>query len=126
MKRLSLTMDKRQLARCAFGIVVGTAMLAAACSSAGLPGPQPFNSPAPGASQTPGPQPPMPLSVPANFHVTMVSTSVAGARFITFAPNGDLIVSQTDSGQVVAVKPGAPINAAPTIVANGLERPHGL
>ena len=68
----------------------------------------------------------MALTVPANFHVSMVSTAVPGARFMTFAPNGDLIVSETGGGQVVAIKPGAAINAAPSVIASGLERPHGL
>jgi glucose/arabinose dehydrogenase len=125
MKCLSLTNNKKEAARGAFGAALCMAALTAACTSAGLPGPQ-FNTPAPGASQTPGAGPPMPLTVPANFHVSMVSTTVSGARFMAFAPNGDLIVSETDSGQVVAIKPGTPINAAPTIVASGLEVPHGL
>ena len=68
----------------------------------------------------------MPLSVPVSFRVTMVTSTVPGATFIAFAPNGDLIVSETSSGQVVAIKQGAAVNAAATNIASGLERPSGL
>src|SRR5260370_16726691 len=85
-----------------------------------MPGP---TGPAPPGSSG---VPPMALTAPANFKVTMVSTKVPGARFMTFAPNGDLIVSETVNGQVVVIKPGAPVDAEPTVLASGLERPHGL
>lgn len=45
---------------------------------------------------------------------------------MAFAPNGDLLVSETSSGKVVAIKPGSPENAVPTLVAGGLNTPHGL
>ena len=125
VKSLSLT-ERKKLALCTSAAALGFATLIAACSSATTPGPQSFNPPLPAASQTPGPQPPMPLNVPVSFHVTMVSSTVAGATFLTFAPNGDLIVSETNSGQVVAIKPGADVNSAANSVASGLERPSGL
>lgn len=98
---------------------------AAACTSSGMPG-VPGPTPQPVSSQTSGPPPPMSLSAPANFHITMVSTNVPGARFMAFAPNGDLIVSETGAGNVVAIKPGTPVDGAPTAIATGLPRPHGL
>jgi glucose/arabinose dehydrogenase len=98
-----------------------------------MPGPpnplasQPAGTPTPvGATPTPGPNPPMALSLPSGFHVYMVSNNVPGARFMAFAPNGDLLVSETGSGKVVAIKPGAAETTAPTLVAGGLNTPHGL
>lgn len=108
------------------------AALVGACTSSSMPGPnpmasQPAGTPTPvGATPTPGPNPPMALTVPAGFHVYMVSTSVPGARFMAFAPNGDLLVSETSSGKVVAIKPGSSVTTAPTLIAGGLNTPHGL
>jgi glucose/arabinose dehydrogenase len=68
----------------------------------------------------------MALTVPSGFHVYMVANNVPGARFMAFAPNGDLLVSETGAGRVVAIKPGASVSAAPTVVASGLNTPHGL
>jgi glucose/arabinose dehydrogenase len=88
---------------------------------------QPAGTPTPvGATPTPGPNPPMSLSVPGGFHVYMVSSNVPGARFMAFAPNGDILVSETSSGKVVAIKPGSSESTTPTLVAGGLNTPHGL
>ncbi|HXM19089.1 MAG TPA: PQQ-dependent sugar dehydrogenase [Candidatus Tumulicola sp.] len=108
--------------------MLGMAGSLAACSGSGATGAiSPLPSPGPsGPTPTPGPTPPMTLSVPAGFHVTMVNTNVPGARFLAYAPNGDLIVSQTDNGTVVAIKPSTAVNAAPQVIASGLPRPHGL
>jgi glucose/arabinose dehydrogenase len=120
MKRFSLT-----LAKCAAFVI---AALAAACSGAGLPGPTNPGMPN-GPTPTPGPvgpPPPFALTVPSGFQVSMVSNNVPGARFMAFAPNGDLLVSETSAGNVVALKPGSPVNANPTVVASNLNVPHGL
>ncbi|MDQ2817244.1 MAG: PQQ-dependent sugar dehydrogenase [Candidatus Eremiobacteraeota bacterium] len=66
------------------------------------------------------------LHAPAGFAISLVSSRVPGARFIAFAPNGDLLVSQPDEGQVVAIKPGAKPDDAPAVVLSGLELAHGL
>ncbi|MBV8282127.1 MAG: PQQ-dependent sugar dehydrogenase, partial [Candidatus Eremiobacteraeota bacterium] len=101
--------------------------LAAGCTSSAMPGPaNPMVQPTPGSTQTPGPQPPMALTTQSGFKITMVSTQVPGARFMAVAPNGDLIVSETNNGQVVAIKPGTPVDGSPTVIASGLARPHGL
>ena len=68
----------------------------------------------------------MALMIPAGFHIYMVSNAVPGARFMAFAPNGDLLVSETSSGKVVAIKPGSSETTVPTLVAGGLNTPHGL
>jgi len=64
--------------------------------------------------------------VPSGFHVSMVATNVPGARFMAFAPNGDLLVSETGSGDVVKVDPNGSAGQSAVTVANGLPRPHGL
>ena len=69
---------------------------------------------------------PFKLSAPPGFGIDVVSTAVAGARFLAVAPNGDVIVSEIGRGAVVAVRPGSPPNSAPRMVARGLERPNGL
>ena len=66
------------------------------------------------------------LTVPAGFHVEVVSNQVPGARFIAVAPNGDLIVSETSRGRVVAIHPGSPADATPTVILSGESLPHGL
>jgi glucose/arabinose dehydrogenase len=107
--------------------MLGMAGSLAACSGSSTGAISPMPSPGPsGPTPTPGPTPPMTLSVPAGFHVTMVNTNVPGARFLAYAPNGDLIVSQTDNGTVVAIKPNTAVNAAPQVIAGGLSLPHGL
>jgi glucose/arabinose dehydrogenase len=120
-------MNRVMLLGAAAAVALAIGVIAAGCSSAA--GPAGPGMPGPGASApppTPGPTPPMALSLPAGFHVTMINTNVPGARFLAYAPNGDVIVSETGSGDVVAIKPGTPIGAAPAVIASGLARPHGL
>lgn len=66
------------------------------------------------------------LQAPSGFSVELVSNRVPGARFIAFAPNGDLLVALTDPGRVVAITPGASPTSDPATVIEGLARPHGL
>ncbi|MBV8365699.1 MAG: PQQ-dependent sugar dehydrogenase [Candidatus Eremiobacteraeota bacterium] len=106
------------------GILIAASWLAS-CTSSSVPGP-PTGQPAPGSSPTPGPAPPMALNLQSGFKITMISTQVPGARFMTFAPNGDLIVAETGNGKVVAIKQGAPVDSTPTVIASGLSLPHGL
>ena len=60
------------------------------------------------------------------FHISIVSTRVPGARFIAVAPNGDILVSQTAVGRVVAIPRGVRADQAARIVVSGLSLPHGL
>jgi glucose/arabinose dehydrogenase len=66
------------------------------------------------------------LNVPAGFTVSYVSKHVPGARFMAFAPNGDLLVAQTSLGQIAVIPRGASPDAQPQIFAAGLDLPHGL
>jgi len=66
------------------------------------------------------------LSAPPGFHVEVVSSKVPGARFIAVAPNGDVIVSETTRGRVVAIRAGAAADEEPTVILDGVELPHGL
>jgi glucose/arabinose dehydrogenase len=45
---------------------------------------------------------------------------------MAFAPNGDLIVSETSSGNVIVIKPGSSPDATPATFVSGLPLPHGL
>jgi len=66
------------------------------------------------------------LSAPPGFTVTYVSKRVPGARFMAFAPNGDLLVSETYRGTVVVIPHGMALDATPQVFASGLSLPHGL
>jgi glucose/arabinose dehydrogenase len=69
---------------------------------------------------------PFPLNAPPGFQVDLVSSRVGGARFITVAPNGDILVAEISRGVVVAVHPDTPPGAEPTLVAGGLARPNAV
>lgn len=66
------------------------------------------------------------LHVPPEFTVSIVSTRVPGARFMAFAPNGDLLIAQPARDRVVALSPGAAPDADPRVVITGLPLAHGL
>ena len=66
------------------------------------------------------------LSGPPGFAISYISERVPGARFMAFAPNGDLLVSETTEGNVVVIPHGAAPDARPTIFASNLPYPHGL
>jgi glucose/arabinose dehydrogenase len=65
------------------------------------------------------------LSAPSGFHVTFVSKHVPGARFMAFAPNGDLVVAETQPGNVVVIRPGSSPAAYPASFGSALALPHG-
>ena len=65
------------------------------------------------------------LKVPPGFAVS-VYARVPGARFLTVAPNGDLLVSQPGAGKVVLVRPNDAGEGAVTTFASGLTNPHDL
>lgn len=69
---------------------------------------------------------PFSLAVPPGFSIETVSNRIRGARFLAVAPNGDVLVSEIQAGQVVAVRPGSPVGAQPVVVAAGLQLPNGL
>ena len=66
------------------------------------------------------------LTIPPNFSIA-VYARVTGARFIAFAPNGDLLVSNPNSGVVYIVRPGSG-GGDPVVTtwASGLYKPHDI
>jgi glucose/arabinose dehydrogenase len=66
------------------------------------------------------------LHVPPGFSISIVSTRVPGARFMTVAPNGDLLIAEMSRGRVVALAPNAPPQADPTVVVSGVPLAHAL
>jgi glucose/arabinose dehydrogenase len=66
------------------------------------------------------------LHVPSGFSISVVSTRVPDARFMTFAPNGDLLIAQMSRGRVVALKPSDSPQADPAVVVSGVPLAHGL
>jgi uncharacterized protein (TIGR03437 family) len=65
------------------------------------------------------------LTIPPGFQISLFAR-VAGARFMAVAPNGDVLVSQPDAGQVTLLRPVA--GGAPQIFTfvNELRRPHDV
>jgi len=45
---------------------------------------------------------------------------------MAFAPNGDLVVTEPDSGNIVVIPPGLSPDAQPSVFASGLSIPHGV
>ena len=70
--------------------------------------------------------PPAPgVSAPPGFSVNLIA-KVPGARFMAFAPNGDLLVAQTAAGRIAIVHPGSAPDVQPETFDEGLALPHGL
>jgi glucose/arabinose dehydrogenase len=66
------------------------------------------------------------VSAPPGFHVSIVSKHVPGARFMAFAPNGDLVIAQTVAGTIAVIHPGTSPDATPERFDTGLTLPHGV
>ena len=68
------------------------------------------------------------LRLPEGFRIATYASGFQKVRFMTFAPNGDLFVSDTGAGRVYALpdrdKDGKP--DAKLVFAEGLRQPHGL
>ena len=65
------------------------------------------------------------LSAPPGFRVTYVSKHVPGARGLAFTPNGDLIVTETQLGEVAVIHPGSSPDDRPDVFDVGLALPDG-
>jgi uncharacterized protein (TIGR03437 family) len=65
------------------------------------------------------------LNVPPGFQIALLA-KVSGARFMAVAPNGDILVSQPDAGQITLLRPVAGGIPAMFTFATGLNQPQGL
>ena len=68
------------------------------------------------------------LTVPSGFVISSFAKGVTGARVISFAPDGVLLVSETSQGKVVALPDKNDDGKADEIVTvvSGLKQPHGM
>ena len=69
-----------------------------------------------------------PLKLPPGFAWTIFARELKGARVLALDPNGNLLVSLTSQGRVVALpdKNGDGVADAVVTVLDGLNKPHGL
>jgi uncharacterized protein (TIGR03437 family) len=65
------------------------------------------------------------LTIPPGFQISLFA-AVGGARFMAVAPNGDVLVSQPDAGQVTLLRPVAGGVPQTFTFVNGLRRPHDM
>ncbi|MEH2419588.1 MAG: PQQ-dependent sugar dehydrogenase [Nostoc sp.] len=65
------------------------------------------------------------LKVPPNFSIS-VYARIAGARFMAVAPNGNLLVSQPNSGKVLIVRANGNKDPIISNFVTGLRRPHDI
>jgi glucose/arabinose dehydrogenase len=65
------------------------------------------------------------LNIPPRFSIS-VYARVGGARFLAMAPNGDLLVSQPFSGQVLLLRPNEDGDPAIFTFIDGLNLPHDI
>ena len=68
------------------------------------------------------------LRVPAGFKVEVFASDMPGARAMRVAPNGDVFLTETQTGRVMVLRPSADGTrpAATTVFAQGLELPFGM
>lgn len=65
------------------------------------------------------------LNVPPNFTISVMAR-VSGARFLAYAPNDDLLVSQPGSGRISLVRPQANGDPQVSVFVSGLRNPHDM
>ena len=65
------------------------------------------------------------LNIPPGFQISLFA-SVAGARFMAVAPNGDVLVSQPNAGQVTLLRPVAGGLPQSFTFVSGLRTPHDI
>jgi glucose/arabinose dehydrogenase len=65
------------------------------------------------------------LNVPPNFSISVLAR-VPGARFMAYAPNGDLLVSQPSGGRIWLVRPQPGADPQVSVFASGLRNPHDM
>jgi glucose/arabinose dehydrogenase len=107
----------------ALGVIV--LLLTAACSQATVNQPPAGNPPVtPGGSLTPVSF----LHLPAGFQATTFTTGLKGPRFITFSPNGTLLVAERGTGRILAFPDPnhSGQTSGPVVVASNLNDPTSL
>jgi glucose/arabinose dehydrogenase len=69
-----------------------------------------------------------PLKLPPGFAISVFTKNLPGARVLALDPKGNLLVSLTFQGKVVALRDKDESGAAdaPVTVLDGLDKPHGL
>jgi glucose/arabinose dehydrogenase len=91
--------------------------------------PKPFATPAVDNTSKFIPRPTGALpKAPDGFVVSIFAEDVPNARWMTVAPNGDVFLSESDSGKVVVLRPSSNGARAARIstFASGFAQPHGL
>jgi len=68
------------------------------------------------------------LQVPAGFKVDVFASNLPGARAMRIAPNGDVLLTQTQEGKVAVLRPSADGSKADkvSVFAQGLVQPFGM
>jgi glucose/arabinose dehydrogenase/cytochrome c2 len=68
------------------------------------------------------------LRVPSGFTVAVFASDLPGARAMRVAPNGDVFLTETQTGRVMVLRPSADEARAATVTvfAQGLELPFGM
>jgi glucose/arabinose dehydrogenase len=100
-------------------------LLETACSQQTVNQPAPVSPPlTPGASATPVSS----VHLPPGFQATVFATGLQGPRFITFSPNGTLLVSDRRTGRILAFPDPRHTGqtSGPVVVASGLNDPTSL
>lgn len=77
------------------------------------------------ATVVPAPEGAMP-QVPDGFNVEVFAQGLTQPRVIRIAPNGDIFVSDSGTGQVLVFAADASAPAEPEVFAEGLDRPFGI
>lgn len=70
----------------------------------------------PGQNQTE-----IPLKIPSGYNLSIYTANLNGPRVLTTDPNGNILVSEPSAGKIIEVN-----GNAQTVVASGLNLPHGL
>ncbi len=68
------------------------------------------------------------ISLPPGFSISIFASGLGSPRFMAWSPRGDLLASLPGRGQVVALRDSGRAGRADRtwVVADGLDRPHGL
>ena len=68
------------------------------------------------------------LKLPEGFEAEVFTTDVEGPRILRIAPNGDVFVSETQSGRIKVLRPSDDHSSVDTVTAyaQGLVQPFGM